>query len=166
MSSQQLAGNVPRHRPPLILECRVWMEWKYSWWSPALCMLEQAAIGRRGHETETQSDKGTGVQTLHQTPARGYDLSASPFSPDWAAPYMTIPGPSVHGGFSKSLERISQLLSGGMWGFFPPVDTLQDYMCYLNYRLMVTEWRIMTSEVRETHMMGTRVRTWWIWGLY
>lgn len=29
-------------------------------------MLEWTAIGRRGHETETQSNKDTGVQTSHQ----------------------------------------------------------------------------------------------------
>lgn len=60
------ARNVPCHRPPPILVCRVWTEWKNSRLSPALCMLEWTAIGRRGHEMETQSNKDTGVQTSHQ----------------------------------------------------------------------------------------------------
>lgn len=75
------------------------------------------------------------------------------------------PGRNVYvepwpGRFSESQERISQLLSRGMWGFSPPVDTSQEYMCYLNHRL--------NNDVRghrDTHDRNKGEKVTQLWGL-
>lgn len=114
-----------------------------------------------GHETETQSDNDSwGLRAGPVRPHAGSGLRPVGFAAFSRPGRNVYVSPSVVG-FPKSLERISQLLSGGMRGFFPPDDASREYTCYLNHGLTVSSrCGTTTSGVTETQMTGTRVRTW------
>lgn len=126
----------------LILVCRVKV------FLVVTCVLKWAIIGHQGQprnamttacQRHTGGDKAD-MQTCHQSSHTAISSGLRPvrfatFSYP-AEMHMSNLSRVVYSGFSISLERISQLLSGGMWSSFPLVDTSYS-MCRLGSEMLM-----------------------------